>query len=173
MQAGTRSSDHTVNGVNNVRWGHCQLARENKEIALLPFNPLPTGAMKTSRRIDACDKDIPCRTWPAMKEQVGITEPTRDWFPISQWAHLQILLISLRAEASGAGSCGCTTVVSAAPMINKEMKEMAPVLRVSNIPGLVKAAENYRCEAKMVSNLMMGLALLRTIDPSAPKSWLL
>src|SRR5207244_12165170 len=76
-----------------------------------------------------------------VKEQVGITEPTRDWFPISlmsAFADFADLVHGPEAQW-GQVSCGChpNCGVGTALMINKETKEMAPVPAFLNIQSLV------------------------------------
>jgi len=106
-----------------------------------------------------------------VKEQVGITEPTRDWFPISlmgAFADFADLVHGPEADW-GQVSCGChpNCGVGTALMINKETKEMAPVPQFLNIPGLVKDMQKITDAGrnKWVSNFMMGLALLKNYKP--------
>ena len=77
-----------------------------------------------------------------VKKQIGVTEPTRDWFPISimsTFADFADLIHGPQAEW-GQMSCGChpNCGVGTALMINKETKEMAPVPSFINIPQLMK-----------------------------------
>ena len=106
-----------------------------------------------------------------MKNQVGITEPTRDWFPLSlmgAFADFADLVHGPNAEM-GQVSCGChpNCGVGTAVMIDKETKEMSPVPEFLNIPGLVKDMQKITDAArgKWMSNLMMGLALLEALQP--------
>ncbi len=76
-----------------------------------------------------------------VKKQTGLTEPRRDWFPISlvsAFADFADLVHGPNAEW-GQVSCGChpNCGVGTALMINKETKEMAPVPQFLDIPGLV------------------------------------
>ena len=112
-----------------------------------------------------------------VKEQVGITEPTRDWFPISligAFADFADLVHGPQADW-GQMSCGChpNCGIGTAVMINKETKEKAAVPEFLNIPGLVKDMQKITDAArnKYFSNLMMGLALLKHYNPfKAPAS---
>ena len=59
-------------------------------------------------------------------------------------------------------------------MINKETKEMAPVPEFLNIPGLVQDVRKITDggRGKLLSNIMMGLALLKNYDPfKSPRSF--
>ncbi len=106
-----------------------------------------------------------------VKNQVGITEPTRDWFPLSlmgAFADFADLVHGPQAEW-GQVSCGChpNCGVGTAVMVDKETREMRPVPEFLNIPGLVKDMQKITDAArgKWMSNLMMGLALLKHYNP--------
>ena len=106
-----------------------------------------------------------------VKEQAGITEPTRDWFPISlmgAFADFADLVHGPEADW-GSVSCGChpNCGVGTALMINKETKEMAPVPQFINVPGLVKDLQKITDAARNQNGspmLMMGLALLKNLS---------
>jgi uncharacterized radical SAM superfamily Fe-S cluster-containing enzyme len=69
----------------------------------------------------------------------------------------------------GQVSCGChpNCGVGTAVMVDKETREMRPVPEFLNIPGLVKDMQKITDAArgKWMSNLMMGLALLKHYNP--------
>src|SRR5437588_5586615 len=76
----------------------------------------------------------------------------------------------------GQVSCGChpNCGVGTAVMIDKETKEMSPVPAFLDIPGLVKDMRKITDAArgKWVSNIMMGLALLKHYRPyNAPSEF--
>jgi len=170
-----------VNGVNNDQVGPIiNFARENpKKIAFIAFQPVSfTGRdedITPDRRLQ--QRYTLSHMASDVKEQVGITEPTRDWFPISlmgAFADFADLVHGPEAEW-GQVSCGChpNCGVGTALMINKETKEMAPVPEFLHIPGLVKDMQKITdaARSKWVSNIMMGLALLKNYRPfKAPKS---
>src|SRR5260370_26028130 len=113
-----------------------------------------------------------------VKDQVGITEPTRDWFPLSlmgAFADFADLVHGPNSEW-GQVSCGChpNCGVGTAVMVDKESKEMSPVPAFLNIPELVKAMRKITDAArgKWKSNIMMGLALLKNYRPyNAPSQF--
>ncbi len=170
-----------VNGVNNDQVGPIiNFARENpKKIAFIAFQPVsftgrdeditPERRLRQRYTLSHMARDV--------KEQVGITEPTRDWFPISlmgAFADFADLVHGPEAQW-GQVSCGChpNCGVGTALMINKETKEMAPVPEFLNIPGLVKDMQKITDagRGKWFSNFMMALALLKNYKPfKAPKS---
>jgi len=112
-----------------------------------------------------------------VKKQVGITEPTRDWFPLSlMGAFSDFADLVHGPEAQwGQVSCGChpNCGVGTALMINKENKEWAPVPQFLDIPGLVHDMQGITDagRGRSFSNFMMALALLKNYHPfQAPPS---
>jgi tetraether lipid synthase len=170
-----------VNNVNNDQVGPIiNFARENpKKIAFIAFQPVSfTGRdedVTPERR--ARQRYTLSHMAADVKKQVGITEPTRDWFPLSlmgSFADFADLVHGPEAQW-GQVSCGChpNCGVGTALMINKENKEWAPVPQFLNIPGLVKDMQKITDagRGKWFSNLMMGLALLKNYNPfGAPPS---
>jgi len=112
-----------------------------------------------------------------VKRQTGMTEPTRDWFPLSAmgtFADLADLIHGPEAQW-GQVSCSChpNCGVGTAVMVNKATKEWAPVPQFLNVPQLFKDMNTITdtARSKWLSNLQMGLALLRNYDPfQSPKS---
>jgi uncharacterized radical SAM superfamily Fe-S cluster-containing enzyme len=164
-----------VNGINNDQVGSIiRFALDNpKKIAFLSFQPVSfTGRdeeITEQRRLQ--QRYTLSHLAHDVKNQVGITEPTRDWFPLSlmgAFADFADLVHGPDAEW-GQVSCGChpNCGVGTAVMIDKELKEMRPVPEFLNIPGLVKDMQKITDAArgKWMSNIMMGLALLKHYNP--------
>ena len=164
-----------VNGINNDQVGSIiRFALDNpKKIAFLSFQPVSfTGrdeAITPERRLQ--QRYTLSHLAHDVKNQVGITEPTRDWFPLSlmgAFADFADLVHGPESEW-GQVSCGChpNCGVGTAVMIDKETKEMSPVPAFLDIPGLVKDMRKITDAArgKWMSNLMMGLALLKHYRP--------
>ncbi len=164
-----------VNGVNNDQVGPIiNFARENpKKIAFIAFQPVsftgrdeditPERRLRQRYTLSHLANDV--------KKQTGLTEPTRDWFPISlmgAFADFADLVHGPNADW-GQVSCGChpNCGVGTALMINKETKEMAPVPEFLDIPGLVADMQKITDAArnKYFSAFMMGLALLKNYKP--------
>jgi 7,8-dihydro-6-hydroxymethylpterin dimethyltransferase len=170
-----------VNNVNNDQVGSVvRFALDNpKKIAFLSFQPVSfTGRdelITDERRMQ--QRYTLSHLAYDVKKQVGITEPTRDWFPLSlmgAFADFADLVHGPDAEW-GQVSCGChpNCGVGTAVMIHKDTKEMVPVPELLNIPGLVGDMQKITDSArgKWFSNLMMGLALLKNYNPyAAPPS---
>jgi uncharacterized radical SAM superfamily Fe-S cluster-containing enzyme len=164
-----------VNGINNDQVGSIiRFALDNpKKIAFLSFQPVSfTGRdeeITAQRRLQ--QRYTLSHLAHDVKNQVGITEPTRDWFPLSlmgAFADFADLVHGPNAEW-GQVSCGChpNCGVGTAVMIDKENREMRPVPEFLNIPGLVKDMQKITDAArgKWMSNVMMGLTLLKHYNP--------
>jgi len=170
-----------VNNINNDQVGSViRFALDNpKKIAFISFQPVSF----TGRDEEITDERRMAQRYTLshlahdVKTQVGITEPTRDWFPLSlmgAFADFADLVHGPEAEW-GQVSCGChpNCGVGTAVMINKNTKEMKPVPEFLNIPGLVKDMTGITDagRGKWFSNAMMGLALLKNYNPyGAPQS---
>ncbi|HEX6623451.1 MAG TPA: radical SAM protein [Pyrinomonadaceae bacterium] len=171
-----------VNNINNDQVGSViRFALDNpKKIAFLSFQPVSF----TGRDEEITDERRMAQRYTLshlaqdVKSQVGITEPTRDWFPLSlmgAFADFADLAHGPDAEW-GQVSCGChpNCGVGTAVMIDKETKDMAPVPAFLNIPGLVTDMQKITDAArgKWTSNLLMGLALLKHYNSyNAPKAF--
>lgn len=164
-----------VNDVNNDQVGPIiRFAMDNpKKIAFISFQPVSF----TGRDEEITDERRARQRYTLshmahdVKKQTGLTEPTRDWFPLSlmgSFADFADMVHGPNAEW-GQVSCGChpNCGVGTAMMIDKETKEAAPVPQFLNIPGLVadmrKLTDANR--SKVFSNIMMGLALLKNYSP--------
>jgi uncharacterized radical SAM superfamily Fe-S cluster-containing enzyme len=170
-----------VNNINNDQVGSViRFALDNpKKVAFISFQPVSF----TGRDEEITDERRMAQRYTLshlahdVKKQVGITEPTRDWFPLSlmgAFADFADLVHGPEAEW-GQVSCGChpNCGVGTAVMINKNTKEMKPVPEFLNIPGLVKDMTGITDagRGKWFSNIMMGLALLKNYRPyGAPQS---
>jgi uncharacterized radical SAM superfamily Fe-S cluster-containing enzyme len=170
-----------VNGVNNDQVGSIiRFAMDNpKKIAFIAFQPVSfTGRdeeITAERRLR--QRYTLSHLANDVKSQVGITEPTRDWFPLSMMGTFADFADLVHGPGADWGqvSCGChpNCGVGTALMINKETKEFAPVSQFLNIPGLMADVQKITDSGrgKWFSNAMMGLALLKHYNPfAAPPS---
>jgi 7,8-dihydro-6-hydroxymethylpterin dimethyltransferase len=160
-----------VNTVNNDEVGPViRFAMDNpKKIGFISFQPVSF----TGRDEDITEERRLRQRYTLshmahdVRNQVGITDPHKDWYPIS--------LMSAFADFAdmahgpdrewGQMSCGChpNCGVGTAIMIDKETKEMRPVPDFINIPGLIGDMRKITdaARSKWFSNAMMGLALLK------------
>ena len=170
-----------VNGINNDQVGTIiRFALENpKKISFIAFQPVSfTGRdelITEQRRLQ--QRYTLAHLAHDVQDQVGITEPTRDWFPLSLMGAFADFADVVHGPESDWGqvSCGChpNCGVGTAVMVNKETKEMAPVPQFLNIQGLVTDMQHITDtnRGKWFSNFMMGMALLKNYNPyGAPES---
>jgi 7,8-dihydro-6-hydroxymethylpterin dimethyltransferase len=169
-----------VNGVNNEQVGRIiQFALDNpKKIPFLSFQPVSF----TGRDEEVTDERRKAQRYTLshlahdVKNQMGIGEPTRDWFPISfmstfsDWSDL-----THGPDATwGQLSCGChpNCGVGMGVMVDKETKEAVAVTAFLNADRLAKdvARINDAARGKWLSILGMALAVCRNYDPfQSPK----
>ncbi len=164
-----------INGVNNEQVGRViQFALDNpKKIHFLSFQPVSfTGRdeeITPERR--AAQRYTLSHLAHDVKNQIGMGEPARDWFPISfmstftDWADH----VHGPSEAWGNLSCGChpNCGVGMAVMIDKETKEAVPVTAFLNGEQLAKdvAAVTDGGRGRWASIVGMTLAVMRNYDP--------
>jgi uncharacterized radical SAM superfamily Fe-S cluster-containing enzyme len=106
-----------------------------------------------------------------VKNQTGIGEPERDWFPISfmgtfsDWADL----VHGPSADWGALSCGChpNCGVGMAVIVDKETSEAVPITAFVNGPQLAKDIQkvNDAARGRFLTVAGMALALMRNYDP--------
>jgi uncharacterized radical SAM superfamily Fe-S cluster-containing enzyme len=169
-----------INGINNEQVGRIiQFALDNpKTISFLSFQPVSF----TGRDEEITDDRRQAQRYTLshlahdVKNQTGLGEPKRDWFPISfmstfsDWADL----IHGPSADWGQLSCGChpNCGVGMAVMIDKETKEAVPVTAFLNGDRIAKdvAKVNDAGRGRFLSVFGMALALARNYDPfKAPK----
>jgi uncharacterized radical SAM superfamily Fe-S cluster-containing enzyme len=164
-----------VNGINNEQVGRIvQFALDNpKRIPFLSFQPVSfTGrdeAVTDERR--AAQRYTLSHLAHDVKNQTGLGEPARDWFPISfmstfsDWSDL----VHGPAHDWGQLSCGChpNCGVGMAVMVDKLTKESAPVTAFLNADRLARdvAQVNDAARGKWLSIAGMALAVARNYDP--------
>jgi uncharacterized radical SAM superfamily Fe-S cluster-containing enzyme len=164
-----------VNGINNEQVGHVvQFALDNpKKIPFLSFQPVSfTGRdeeVTPERR--AAQRYTLGHLAHDVKNQTGLGEPTRDWFPISfvstfsDWADI----VHGPQKNFGQMSCGChpNCGIGMAVMVDKETKEAVPVTAFLHADQLSKdlARVNDAARGKWLSITGMALSLMRNYDP--------
>jgi uncharacterized radical SAM superfamily Fe-S cluster-containing enzyme len=163
-----------VNGVNNEQVGRIiEFALDNpKKINFLSFQPVSfTGRdeeVTPERR--AAQRYTLSHLAHDVKNQTGIGEPVRDWFPISfmgsftDWAD-----VTHGAEREfGQLTCGChpNCGVGMGIMIDKETKEAVPVTKFLKVEQLARdfAAVSDAGRGRFLSVFGVALALVRNYD---------
>src|SRR5437762_3282884 len=170
-----------VNGVNNDQVGPIiRFALDNPDkIDFLSFQPVsftgrdeditPGRRMRQRYTLSHLAYDV--------KHQLGVTEPRRDWFPLSAYnalADFSDLVHGPQAQW-GQLSCGCHPHcgIGTVLMVNKQNKEWAPVPQFMDVPGLIKDLQKVTDAARAgwFSAIMAGLAVLKSFKPfAAPPS---
>jgi uncharacterized radical SAM superfamily Fe-S cluster-containing enzyme len=164
-----------INGVNNEQVGRVvEFALDNpKRINFLSFQPVSfTGRdeeITPERR--AAQRYTLSHLAHDVKNQTGIGEPIRDWFPISfmstftDWADV----VHGPDRDWGQLTCGChpNCGIGMALMIDKETKEAVPVTAFLKADQLAKdvAKVNDAARGRFLSVAGMALALMRNYDP--------
>jgi uncharacterized radical SAM superfamily Fe-S cluster-containing enzyme len=164
-----------INGINNEQVGRIiQFALDNpRKIPFLSYQPVSfTGrdeAVTDERR--AAQRYTLSHLAHDVKNQTGLGEPARDWFPISfmstfsDWSDL----VHGPQHEWGQLSCGChpNCGVGMAVMVDKETREARPVTSFWNADQLAKdvARVNDAARGKWLSIIGMALAATRNYDP--------
>ena len=164
-----------INGINNEQVGAVvRFALDNpKKIPFLSFQPVSfTGRDEevTTERREAQRYTL-SHLAHDVKNQVGIGEPVRDWFPISFMSTFSDFADLVHGPDADWGqlSCGChpNCGIGMAVMCDKETKEYVPVTAFLNADRLAKdiAKINDGARSKRLSVLGVTLALLRNYNP--------
>jgi len=171
-----------INGVNNEQVGRIiKFAIDNpKKISFISFQPVSftgrdeevTEARRHAQRytISHLAHDI--------KRQVGLGEPSRDWFPISlmsifgDWADT----VHGPGAAWGHLNCGCHPACGSGMLVtvDKETSEATPVSQFLNAHAFFKdiALVNDAARGRFFSALGMALSILRHWDPFKAPTYL-
>src|SRR5450755_3897590 len=165
-----------VNGINNEQVGRIiKFALDNpRTISFLSFQPVSfTGrdeAVTDDRR--EAQRYTLSHLAHDVKNQTGLGEPSRDWFPISfmgtfsDWADL--MHVNDVKNDWGQLSCGChpNCGTGMAIMIDKETKEAVPVTAFLKGDQLAKdiAKVNDAARSKFWTAFGMALCLMKNYD---------
>ena len=164
-----------INGVNNEQVGAVvRFALDNpKKIPFLSFQPVSfTGrdeAITDERR--QAQRYTLANLAHDVKNQTGLGEPVRDWFPISFMSTFSDFADLVHGPNADWGqlSCGChpNCGIGMAVMCDKETKEYRPVTAFLNADRLARdvAKINDGARSKKMSVLGVSLALLRNYNP--------
>src|SRR6059058_2108300 len=163
-----------INGINNEQVGAVvRFALDNpKKIPFLSFQPVSfTGrdeAVTDERR--QAQRYTLSHLAHDVKDQTGIGEPVRDWFPISFMSTFSDFADLVHGPSADWGqlSCGChpNCGIGMAIMVDKDTKEYVPVTAFLHADQLAKdiARINDAARSKKMSVLGVSLALLRNYN---------
>lgn len=164
-----------INGINNEQVGRIiEFALDNpKKISFISFQPVSF----TGRDEQITDERRKAQRYTLshmahdVKNQIGVGEPTRDWFPISFMSTFSDWADHVHGPQSDWGqlSCGChpNCGIGMAMMIDKETKEARPITQFIKADQLAKdvAKVTDGGRGRFFSVLGIALALLRNYDP--------
>ncbi len=164
-----------VNGINNEQVGRVvQFALDNpKKISFLSFQPVSF----TGRDEEITDERRKAQRYTLshlahdVKNQTGIGEPVRDWFPISFMGTFTDWADRVHGPQADWGqlNCGChpNCGVGMAIMIDKETKEAVPFTAFVKGEQLAKdiARVNDAGRGRFMTVTGMALALMRNYNP--------
>jgi len=163
-----------VNGVNNDQVGKIlQFATENPEkITVVSFQPVSF----TGRDEDIDDQTRMQQRYTLshlaydVKAQTGLTEPMRDWFPLSALGPFSDLVDQLMGDRAdwGAMKCGChpNCGIGTILMVNKRTRQVVPLTQFLNMEGLLEDIGTITdgAQPKPLTVAQLALALAKNFD---------
>lgn len=166
-----------VNGVNNDQVGAIiKFAIENcDKISFVSFQPVSfTGRDEDISPEERLEKRYTLSHLAQdVKRQTGVTEPLRDWFPLSATGPLSDVTDLLKGPGADWGTlkCGChpDCGVGTAFMVSKRTKKWAPVPAFINVDRFLEDARVIVDAARgpFATKLQTALSLLRNYSPLA------
>ncbi len=165
-----------VNGINNDQVGPIiKFALQNcDKISFVSFQPVSF----TGRDEDISDVDRQARRYTLshlaedVKWQTGVTEPLRDWFPLSASSAISDVTDLLQGPGADWGTlkCGChpDCGIGTAFMVSKTTKAWAPVSSFIDVERFLNDATLIADAARgpFLTKLQTALSLLRNYSPS-------
>jgi hypothetical protein len=171
-----------VNGVNNDQVGNIvRFAIENADkITVVSFQPVSF----TGRDEDIDDATRRKQRYTLaqlasdVKAQTGVTEPMRDWFPLSALGPFSDLVDMLMGKDADWGSmkCGChpNCGVGTILMVNKRTKEFVPLTEFLDMEGLLAdiGVITDGNQARPLAAAQLAAAVLKNYQPDkAPRGY--
>ena len=171
-----------VNTVNNDQVGPIvKFALQNcDKVSFVSFQPVSF----TGRDEDITDEERHAKRYTLshlahdMKRQTGVTEPLRDWFPLSASSAVSSVTDLMKGSGAdwGSLSCGChpDCGVGMGFMVSKTTKEWAPLSSFVNVERFLQDAREIADAARgrRLTALQTALSLLRNYSPMlAPRGF--
>jgi uncharacterized radical SAM superfamily Fe-S cluster-containing enzyme len=168
-----------VNTVNNDQVGAIiKFALQNcDKISFVSFQPVSF----TGRDESISDADRRAKRYTLsqlaedVKQQTGVTEPLRDWFPLSASSVMSDVTDLLQGPAAEWGTlkCGChpDCGIGMGFMVSKKSRQWAPLSAFVNVDRLLQDARVIADAARgpFLTKVQTALSLLRNYSPtSAP-----
>jgi uncharacterized radical SAM superfamily Fe-S cluster-containing enzyme len=164
-----------VKGVNDGEVGRVvEFAVDNADkVTVVAFQPVSF----TGRDEDIDDERRTAQRYTLshlaydLEAQLGVTEPLRDWFPLSAmnpFSDVVDLMLGQNAEF-GALKCGChpNCGIGTVLLVNKRTKQMVPVADFLDIEGLLADMQRIADTGlgRVPTLAAMGVALLKRFRP--------
>jgi len=164
-----------VNTVNNDQVGSIvKFALENcDKISFVSFQPVSF----TGRDEGVSDEERHAKRYTLshlaedLKTQTGVTEPLRDWFPLSASGALSDVTDLVKGPGADWGTlkCGChpDCGIGTAFMVSKRTREWAPLGAFVNVERFLQDARTIADSARgpRLTKLQSALSLLRNYTP--------
>lgn len=166
-----------VNGLNNHEVGRIvdfAIANADK-VTVVSFQPVSF----TGRDEDIGDEDRARQRYTLshlardIKEQTGVTEPLRDWFPLSAMGPFSDLTDHLLGERADWGSmkCGChpNCGIGTILFVNKRTKQAVPLTQFLDLESLLSDLQDITdaAQGRLLTLAELTLALLKNFDADA------
>jgi uncharacterized radical SAM superfamily Fe-S cluster-containing enzyme len=163
-----------VRGVNDDQVGRIvRFAVENADkITVVSFQPVSF----TGRDEDISDDERHAKRYTLshlahdLHDQLGATEPLRDWFPLSSlgpFGDLTDLMLAGRSDW-GALQCGChpNCGIGTALLVHKTTRQMVPLAQVLDLEGLLSDIQEITdaAQPRAVTMAQVAVALCRRFD---------
>jgi uncharacterized radical SAM superfamily Fe-S cluster-containing enzyme len=171
-----------VNTVNNDQVGAViKFALQNcDKISFVSFQPVSF----TGRDENITDEDRRAKRYTLsqlaedVKQQTGVTEPLRDWFPLSASSVMSDVTDLLQGPGAEWGTlkCGChpDCGIGMGFMVSKKSKQWAPLSAFVNVDRILDDARVIADAARgpFLTKVQTALSLLRNYSPtSAPRGF--
>ena len=165
-----------VRGVNDDHVGAIvRFAIENADkVTVVSFQPVSF----TGRDEDIDDEERVSKRYTLshlardLHDQLGATEPMRDWFPLSSlgpFGDLTDLILAGKTEW-GALKCGChpNCGIGTALLVHKKTRQMVPLAQVLDLKGLLEDIQEITdaSQPRAVTMAELAVALCRRFDAS-------
>ena len=164
-----------VNGLNNDQVGKIlEFAVENADkITVVSFQPVSF----TGRDEDITDEKRMEQRYTLshlahdVKNQLGVTEPLRDWFPLSAMGPFSDLTDQLLGQEADWGSmkCGChpNCGIGTILFVNKKTKQMIPLSQFMDMEQLLNDITTISdgAQGKALTVAEIAMSLLRNFRP--------
>jgi uncharacterized radical SAM superfamily Fe-S cluster-containing enzyme len=163
-----------INGVNNDQVGKIvdfAIANADK-VTVVSFQPVSF----TGRDEDISDEDRKSQRYTLshlardVKAQAGITEPMRDWFPLSAMGPFSDLTDTLLGETADWGSmkCGChpNCGIGTALFVHKATKRAVPITEFLDLEQLLTDIQDITdaAQSRAITLAEVALAMLKNFD---------